>query len=102
MVDTFGFRPGGPYGMRAPFGFGPPGLQGPAASAGGNGQGGDVADVIPVGAPGLFCQNVNCGARTAGSSYPLCQDCNRRLELGDGPYLLENGKIIRTPVPPSK
>lgn len=108
MVNTFGFRPGGPYGMLAPFGFGPPGLQGPAASAGGNGQDGDFADVIPVGgfrgrskAAPENCQNRWCGGFTAQTHRPLCQFCAKRLENGE-PITLESGVVLRDPITPGE
>jgi RHS repeat-associated protein len=52
--------------------------------------------------PTLFCQNVLCGAPNAGVVYPLCWDCNQKLKGGGPPILLENGRIIRTPIVPGE
>jgi RHS repeat-associated protein len=60
--------------------------------------------IIQVGAQSvpLFCQNVLCGAPTAGVVYPLCPTCNNRLKNGGPPIKLENGQIIRLPIEPGE
>jgi hypothetical protein len=99
MVDAYGFRPRGSYGLLAPFGFAPQAPQSPDVSSGGNGQGYDVSDVVPA---QFRCQNVECGAHTGGVTYPLCQSCNDRLKNGGGPILLENGIKLIKPIRPGK
>ena len=107
MVDVFGFRPygRGPYSALAPFGFAPLAPQPSDESANGNGQGPDVPDIIPVGRKRkltLWCQNRDCGAPTAGTFYPLCQDCNARLTLGGPRIIIENGRKIVEPIVPGE
>jgi hypothetical protein len=105
MVDTFGFRPfgRGSYGAPAPFGFAPQVPQSPASPPTDDGQGDDFASVIPVAKRfSLFCQNRDCGERTAGVVYPLCQSCNERLKWGGAPIILENGRIITKPIVPGE
>jgi hypothetical protein len=52
---------------------------------------------IQLAAVTLFCQNVVCGAPTAGTTYPLCQNCATKLLKGNGgmPMRLERGILLQ-------
>jgi hypothetical protein len=99
MVDTFGIRGRGAYGLLAPFGFVPQAPRPSDSYSGGNGEGNDAADVIPA---QYRCQNVECGAPHGGLFHPLCPQCNDRLKNGGPPILLENGQKVIKPIRPGQ